>query len=146
MFKAHTIGLVLFLGLFMGSNLWAAAGPEETKAALEQRVTKYWAARQSRDIKTVYEMESASLPGGWLTLDRAMAVAGLPVRNVKIEELTVEGEQARVRVSGDVLVGTLGWMPQTLKDNWVLINGQWYHETRRPGSPASQDSKPSNSN
>lgn len=123
--------LMLAVGLFTVFSVFAAASPEEVKAALEQRVAKYWAARQSRDIRTVYEMESASLPEGWLKIENAMAVAGLPVRDVKIEEVSVESERAKMRVVADVLVGTLGWVRSGVWDTWVLIDGQWYHETKR---------------
>jgi len=125
--------LMLILGSLVLVGSWAATDSEEMKKALEQRVTKYWEARQVRDFRTVYEMESASRPGGWLTPDKAAAVIGMPVKNVKVEEVAVDGERATVRVNGEVLVGAQmgGWWKQTLKDTWVLIEGQWYHETKR---------------
>jgi hypothetical protein len=107
------------------------ASPEALKAILRERVEKYWAARQSRDVRTLYELESAAQPGGWLKLENAMSLLGLPVRNVKILEVRIDGERAMTSISGEVAVGTLGWTPQTLKDYWVLIDGQWYHETSR---------------
>lgn len=61
--------------------------PEELEAALRQRVERYWAARQARDVRTLYEMESAAQPGGWRELEEAMSLKGLPVRKVKIEEV-----------------------------------------------------------
>lgn len=103
----------------------------DTKATLEQRAAQYWKARQARDIRTQYDMESAARPGGWLTPDKAMTVGGLPVRKVAIKDINIDGDHAKVRVSADVMVGTLGWTPQTLEQTWVLIDGQWYHETRR---------------
>ncbi len=132
MLNIQTISRVLFLILgLLTLNVFAAEGQQDVKAALEQRVTKYWAARQSRDTRTLYEMESAARPGGWLTPDKAGVVSGLPVRNVKIEEITVDGERATVRVNGDVMVGTMGWWKQNLEDAWVLIDGQWYHDTKQ---------------
>jgi len=123
--------LMLVSGLFVIMTCSAAtAEPTDAKAALEQRVVKYWAARQANDFRTVYELESGSLPNGGLTPDKAMAVSGLRVKNVKIETITVDGDHAKVRLNGNVLIGTMGWVPQTLEDNWVLIDGQWYHETR----------------
>ncbi len=130
MLKIRNISSVLILSLVM-VNVCAAASPEETKGALEPRVAKYWAARQSRDTRTLYEMESAARPGGWLTPDKAGAVSGLPVRNVKLEEITLDGERASVRLNADVMVGTMGWWKQTLEDAWVFIDGQWYHDTKQ---------------
>lgn len=108
----------------------AESKPVDAKVLLEQRVTQYWLARQSRDVRTLYDMESGSLPGKGLTPDKAMDLAGLRVKNVKTEVLSVEGDRAKIRVNGDVLVGTLGWVPQILEEQWILIDGQWYHETK----------------
>jgi hypothetical protein len=107
------------------------ASSEALEAALRERVEKYWAARQARDVRTLYELESAAQPGGWLQLENAMSLLGLPVRNVRILEVEIDGERAMTRISGEVAVGTLGWTPQTLRDYWVLLDGQWYHETSR---------------
>lgn len=107
------------------------ATPEELKTALRQRIERYWAARQSRDVRTLYEMESAAQPGGWLKLENAMSLQGLSVRKVRVEEITIEGDQGKARINGEVLVGTLGWVPQVIDDPWVLMNGQWFHKTFR---------------
>lgn len=103
---------------------------EDTKTLLERRVAEYWAARQIRDVRTLYDMESGSLPGRGLTPDKAIDLAGLRVRKVKTEVISISGDQAKVRVDGEVIIGTFGWVPQTLEDQWVLIDGQWYHETK----------------
>ena len=58
-----------------------------------------------------------------LDVRKACLLAGLPV------EVRIEGERAVTKISGDVMIGTLGWTPQTLEDPWVLLDGQWYHET-----------------
>ena len=107
------------------------ATPEELKTALRQQAERYWAARQARDVRTLYEMESAAQPGGWLKLENAMSLQGLPVRKVRVEEINIEDEQGKVRISAEVLVGTMGWVPQTMDDPWILINGQWLHKTAR---------------
>lgn len=103
---------------------------EDTKVLLERRIAEYWAARQVRDVRTLYDMESGSLPGRGLTPDRAMDLVGLRVRNVKTEVISIDSDRAKVRVKGEVVIGTFGWAPQTLEEQWVLIDGQWYHETK----------------
>lgn len=105
--------------------------PPEQLKALRERVERYWEARQSRDVKTLYELESAARPGGWLKLEHAMALQGLPVRKAKIDEVRIEGEKGITRVSAEVMIGTIGWTKQTITDPWVLLEGQWYHETSR---------------
>lgn len=100
--------------------------------SLEQRAQRYWTARSINDLQTVYSLESAAQPGGWLTPDKYKQLGGLPVREVKIVETKVDGDKATVTLQGQVAVGTLGWMPQTLTENWMLIEGEWYHQTRQP--------------
>jgi hypothetical protein len=104
---------------------------DKPDTVLQQRIDTYWAARQSRDITTVYQLESAAQPGGWLKLENAMSLAGLPIRKVKIEGLQIEGDRANVKITAEVNIGTLGWMPQSIQDNWILLSGQWFHETVR---------------
>lgn len=96
---------------------------------LEQRVREYWEARQINDIPTYYRLESAALPGGGLTPDKYRAIAGLPVREVKILNIKVENDQAEVQIEGKIEVGAIGWTPQTVTDSWILINGEWYRRT-----------------
>lgn len=96
---------------------------------LEQRVQQYWTARADNDAHTVFKLESAARPGGWLTPDQYKRVLGLPVRAVKILGAEINGDQATVKIQGEVAVGSLGWMPQTLTDEWLRIEGEWYHKT-----------------
>lgn len=105
------------------------ANAEEATTVLRQRVERYWAARQSRDLSTIYSLESAAQPGGWLKLENAMSLLGVPIRRLKIESIEIEGEQAKAKVNAEVNIGTFGWTPQSITDPWVLINGQWFHET-----------------
>ena len=100
--------------------------------SLEQRVQRYWTARAINDLQTLYSLESAALPGGGLTPDQYQRVKGLPVRDVKVLETIVDGDQAKVKIQGQVGVGSLGWVSQTLTENWVLLNGEWYHLTPKP--------------
>ena len=60
-----------------------------------------------------------------------MSLQGLPVRKVRVEAVNIEAGQGKARISGEVLIGTMGWVPQTLEQTWVLIDGQWYHGTQR---------------
>lgn len=112
-------------GIILALAGWTALAGE----ALEQRVRQYWEARQINDILTYYRLESATLPGGKLTPDKYRLAVGLPVRDVKIQNIKVEGDKAEVQFEGKVEVGALGWVPQSLTDVWVLVNGEWYHRT-----------------
>ncbi len=106
------------------------AAPEQLQA-LTERVERYWAARQARDVRTLYDLESAAQPGGWLKLENAMSLQGLPIRKAKVEEVRIEDGKGITRISAEVMIGTIGWTRQTIEDPWVLLDGQWYHETFR---------------
>ena len=77
---------------------------------LQQRVQHYWTARTVNDWHTVYRLESAALPGGWLTPDQYKRLRGLPVRDVKILDTKIEGNTAEIKLQGQVAVGALGWI------------------------------------
>lgn len=116
----------------LGFVLTLLSGPLMAGESLDQRVQRYWTARAANDLQTMYSLESAALPGGWLTPDQSGRLRGLPVRDVEILETKIEGDKAAVKIQGRVAVGSLGWMPQTLYDQWVLVNGEWYHQTDKP--------------
>lgn len=115
--------------LLVGSFLALLGGIAGAADSLEKRILQYWHARQLNDIHTVYHMESAALPKGWLTPDKYRLVMGLPVRDVKIVDIRIDGESAEVKLEGKVEVGTLGWASQTLVDQWVQSEGKWYHRS-----------------
>lgn len=99
-------------------------------ASLKERVQAYWVARETGDDKTVYAMESAARPGGWLTLIVASQRGlGLPVGKVEIGDIHVDGESAEAQISADVRVGSLRPIRSTIVDRWVQIEGVWYHRT-----------------
>lgn len=130
---SNTMSTILKCGLAAwGLILAMLANPGIAGEPLEQRVQRYWAARVANDIQTVYSLESAALPGGWLTPDQYKSVGGLPVREVKVLETKIEGDEATAKIQGQVAVGALGWMLQTLEEKWVLVNGEWYHQTPKP--------------
>ena len=60
-----------------------------------------------------------------------MGLQGMPVRKVKVEDARIEGDKGITRISAEVMIGTIGWTKQTIADSWVLLDGQWYHETSR---------------
>lgn len=126
------------IGVVVNDKDLEKANPAQVQAGepLEQRVQRYWAARSANDLPTVYGLESAAQPDGWLTPDQYQQISGLPIREVRIMETKVESERASVKLAGKVEVGALGWMPQPLTDEWVLIDGEWYHQTRKPPAEA----------
>ena len=100
--------------------------------ALEERVQSYWTARSINDLHTLYNLESAAQPGGWLTPDQYQRIGGLPVRDVEVVDTKIDGDQAKVTLQGRVAVGSLGWVPQQITQQWIRIDDAWYHQTPAP--------------
>lgn len=109
--------------------------PEEM---LLKRAREYWNARSLNDLATAYKMESAALPGGWLKpFDMAAFGAGLKLLKVEVTDAAVEGEKGIVTVKADVRVLSMrgmGVFHSSTKDQWVMIDGEWYHKTYKPES------------
>lgn len=125
-------GVGLLLLLAGCANMGAAPSAGEAQD-LEPRVRAYWAARESGDDKTVYGMESAARPGGWLTpalaSDRG---AGLSVSNVEIGVPVVHDDTAEVPVKADLRLAAFPKpVPSAIRDKWVRIDGVWYHLTAK---------------
>lgn len=106
--------------------------PAMAGEALEERVQSYWTARSSNDLHTLYNLESAARPGGWLTPDQYQRIGGLPVREVEIVDTKIDGDRAEVKLQGQVAVGSLGWVPQQITQQWIRIEDAWYHQTPAP--------------
>jgi len=121
-------------GVVVNEKTLEQANPSQLHSGepLEHRVQRYWTARSVNDLQTVYSLEAAARPGGWLTPDRYRQIGGLPVRKVQILETKVEGERASIKLQGEIEVGSFGWTQQTLTEEWVLIDGEWYHQTPKP--------------
>ncbi len=133
---AHEFGVVV------DEKKLERANPAQVQVgeSLEHRVQRYWTARSVNDFQTVYSLEAAARPGGWLTPDQYRQLGGLPVREVQILETTVEGERASVKLQGKIEVGAFGWTQQTLTEEWVLIDGEWYHQTPKPHTQEEKNS------
>jgi hypothetical protein len=105
---------------------------------LLKRAMEYWNARSLNDLATAYKMESAALPGGWLKpFDMAAFGAGLKLHKVEVTDAVIEGEKGVVTVKADVRVLSMrgtGVFHSSTKDQWVMIDGEWYHKTYKPES------------
>lgn len=137
------------LGFFMLAGVilsgCATLSPEQSEAALRQRVDAYWQARQINDAPTIYRMEAGSLDGSLAPGGVASSVFSL--RNVQIGQVTHDHEagEAGVEIVAEVMMATPGfmgrWLKQKIVDRWVRIDGQWYHRTVRPFAPRDEDAK-----
>jgi hypothetical protein len=117
----------------------ATLSPEQSEAALRQRIDAYWQARQINDAPTIYRMEAGSLDGSLAPGGVASSVFSL--RNVQIGQVSLDHEagEAGVEVVAEIMMATPGfmgrWLKQKIVDRWVRIDDEWYHRTVRPFAP-----------
>jgi hypothetical protein len=108
-----------------------AAGPI-TARAFDDRVDAFWQARKAGDLVTLFELEAVNVTGQ-LTLRQYMNKGGgLIYKDVKILGTKVENpDEAYAEVKVEVVVpGLKGTISSQFKDQWVNLDGQWYHRGR----------------
>ncbi len=134
--------LLMACVLTLGSGCATAPGKPETLspaqvAALEDRVRGRWQAIIDRDFEAAYEFASPNY--------RAVFSKSMFIRNFSysldwqltaVEVLAYDAEAAvasvAVRVMSKPIKQTsvsaqFGFMPSTVRERWVSINGEWWH-------------------
>lgn len=128
----QTYRIALLIVMFMACSAIAGAETQDLEsqanASLLERATQYWEARELNDLHTAYALESAALPGGWLT-PMIMSRQGLAMRNVTLELVELSDDLAQFRVNANVEIGSMGFMPQEAMDFWIKIDNRWYRRT-----------------
>ncbi|MFN7153191.1 MAG: hypothetical protein ACK4OE_05825 [Acidovorax sp.] len=110
----------------------ATMSPSTPEAAVEQRATAYWKARQAGQIDKVY----ALVPPSYRkvrTLDQFKMQFGTAaaVQGVEVTKVTCEPEKCVARIKLSVtpaLAGLkMGNIDTYLDETWLLEDGQWWH-------------------
>jgi hypothetical protein len=96
---------------------------------LEQRVEKYWKARQARDAVTAYRYEHPETRGEEAEYGAKIATGPLAISGVEIAKVEIDGESARVTVR---MTYRHALMSRDVKapivDVWERHDGRWYHK------------------
>lgn len=133
--------ILVFITLFGVYTACQAQGKQYTDQSilnpvqaetLEERVNLFWQARVSGDLLTLYTLEAVSVMDQ-LTLRQYMNKSSqLIYKNANIIETTINNEnEASAEVNAEVIVpGLKGTLNSQFKDQWIKINGQWYHRGR----------------
>ena len=132
--RSVTVASLLALGL-MG----CASGPSQsgkTQEVLLQRATAYWKAMKDNDRVTAWGYEELSKKTEW-TLQAYIKRGGIVYDEVQVLSAgATEGDRAKVNVKMiySVPAVRLNNIKIERQDEWVWIDGQWYHADR----PANQ--------
>ncbi len=117
--------LALWLG---GCAVQPAKTPEQ---ALAERARTYWDAAKVRDLSTLYRLEADALEGK-LTPDAFSQRMSSPSQLISYEfkQIQIHGKEAEIEVATKFAIPKLHQpFTDTTKDHWILIDGQWYHQT-----------------
>jgi len=107
--------------------------PAKDREVLLQRATVFWKAMQENDIATAWAHEELSKKPGW-TLQAYAKREGLVYEKVEVQDVrSVEGDRAviDVKITYTVPVLRMGSQELVLRDEWVRLQGQWYHADRK---------------
>jgi len=102
-------------------------------ASLLQRAGAFWTATQANDAPAAWPYEELSKKPGW-TLQAYMQRGGIVYNEVQVTEvLSVDGGKAlvEVKVVYSVPLVRMHNIEAVLRDEWVLLDGQWYHADRK---------------
>lgn len=107
--------------------------PASDREVLLQRATAFWKSVQDNDPVTSWSYEELSKKPGW-TLQAYLKREGILYQTVQVLEVrSLEGDKAVVDVKVTYSIPVLRMMDQevVLKDEWVRVEGLWYHAERR---------------
>ena len=112
-----------------------ASGPSPAKdrEVLLQRAQEFWKSVQDNDPVTSWKYEELSKKPGW-TLQAYLKREGILYEAVQVQDvLSLDGDRAVVNVKVTYSVPLLRMNSQevVLKDEWVRLDGVWYHADRK---------------
>ncbi|MBT9512321.1 MAG: hypothetical protein IV104_08230 [Acidovorax sp.] len=111
----------------------SAPTPAKDREVLLQRATVFWKSVQDNDAVTSWNYEELSKKPGW-TLQAYLKREGILYQAVQVLEVrSLEGDRAVVDVKVTYSIPVLRMMDQevVLKDEWVRLDGAWYHADRK---------------
>ena len=112
-----------------------ASGPSPAKdrEVLLQRAQEFWKSVLDNDGVTSWKYEELSKKPGW-TLQAYLKREGILYEAVQVQDvLSLEGDRAlvNVKVTYSVPLLRLSGQEVVLKDEWVRLDGVWYHADRK---------------
>lgn len=133
MTRAATGVLAALAAASLAGCATTAPGGGASQEALLQRATEFWKANQANDGVTAWKYEELSLKPGW-TLQGYLKRDGITYDDAKVVGVrSIEGAKAVVDVQIVYSVPLLRMRNKSvlLQDEWVLVEGVWYHADRK---------------
>jgi hypothetical protein len=142
--KGVLVAIVAGLAVWGGGTWGAPAVAESTSApgpvesqgeaqTLRERAAAYWAARMTGDDKGQWDLLEPRGRGRMTPQEYASERRGIRYLGYQIEDATIEGYFAIVKVRllfQPILLRSAGVAPQTvlMDDRWIRVGGGWYRQ------------------
>lgn len=109
------------------------AQPDAVLTTLKDRATAYWQARVTGDLVTTYEYEADNVTGALSLSQYVRKKGGIIYKRAKVLTTEVVGKNKAVAhlIVEAVVPGLPGILKSEFKDEWVFIDGLWYHSSDR---------------
>ena len=103
-----------------------------SREELLQRAAAYWNAVKTNDMVAAWAYEEVSKKPGW-TLQAYLKRGGIVYEEVQVlgvEEIEGNNAKLNLKMTYSVPVVRIKGMQVNRQDEWVRIEGQWYHAYR----------------
>ena len=133
MFRSVTLYIWLILLVViapLGGNAQEQNSAAASKAStLKERVEAYWQAREAGDQVQAFVFEEVNVNGTRTLQDYVRGKRNAVFQQVKVLNVEILGpKKAIARVFIKIIVsGLKDPVADELEDEWVYIDGQWYH-------------------
>lgn len=97
--------------------------PNNSRAALEQRIDQLWKARMAKDHRTVYGLTDLTYQQA-VTLDQFLQKPGFTVLSYEIKQIDTQGDDAMVEFVFETQKMTM-MMKLKMKEKWLFEQGAW---------------------
>lgn len=124
-------GVVFFAATLNGCT--GLTSLQNENEALLQRAKEFWKAVQANDLETAWKYEELSKKPAW-TLQAYVQRGGVIYEAVQVLEVrSMEADRAQidVKISYSLPLLRMNKKEVVLKDEWVRLDGHWYHADRK---------------
>lgn len=140
------LGLFLIAAVAVSYWQWDRVRAKNLREQLDNQILLYWEAVIAHDLPTMYQLEAGRLTDGLQPdqfYDRQRAKA-VEIVGYSVQSLAVDKDRAKVTLEILKTFPALFGKSYTsvVTDGWILLDGQWLHDTPKPPKLPEAKSQP----
>ncbi|MCX7914496.1 MAG: hypothetical protein N2511_07925 [Thermodesulfovibrionales bacterium] len=128
--------LIFIIFAFLSFSVFLSCASVSQKAIkdptelLKETATDYWRLRMADRYEDTYKMEyKEGLPPYSEYLNQVKAIKRFSIVGHSLKNFSVENEKGVVDIEFSfILPPVTKPLTQTIKDEWIYVNGKWYHK------------------